>query len=77
MVDKISKKWPGVRITFGFMDCSVCKLPMEHTAPAIRAVKQPIDQLYTQIKTKALARLTIEKMEGVRQRMNGEAGADV
>lgn len=63
VVDKMAKKWPGVRITFGFMDCSVCKIPMDHTCPSIRQVKAPIDHLFGQIKTKALARLTIEKME--------------
>jgi E3 ubiquitin-protein ligase MYCBP2 len=63
VVDKLSKRWPGVRITFGFMDCSICKVPMEHPYPPIQAVKLPLDHLWTQVRAKALARLTIEKME--------------
>ena len=31
---KLGSKWPGARITFGFMDCPLCKSPMEHEAIA-------------------------------------------
>lgn len=36
---------------------------MDHASPLIQRVKKPLDDLFTQIKTKALARLSIEKME--------------
>jgi hypothetical protein len=63
VVDKISKRWPGVRITFGFLDCSLCKQPMSHPAPSIQTVRAPIDQLWKSIAEKSIARLSIEKME--------------
>lgn len=50
-------------LQFGFMDCSICKVQMDHPSPMIQRVKKPLDDLFTQIKTKALARLAIEKME--------------
>ena len=63
MLDKFAKRWPGVRITFGFADCSICKVPMDHPSGAVQALKKPIDDLRDQIRTKAVARLAIEKME--------------
>jgi len=63
VADKLGKRWPGVRITFGFAGCSVCKVPMDHPYPPIQQLKQPIDQLWSQVRAKALARLSIEKME--------------
>jgi len=63
VLDKLAKRWPGVRITFGFADCSICKVGMDHPSGAVQALKRPIDDLRDQIRTKAVARLSIEKME--------------
>jgi len=61
--EKLLKRWPGVRITFGFMECSVCKVSMDHPSPYIQEVRRPLDELCRNVKAKAIARLAIEKME--------------
>lgn len=61
--EKLLKRWPGVRITFAFGECSLCKVPMTHPSTQFRAIRTPIDELYRSICQKAMARLAIEKME--------------
>eukprot|EP00727_Mastigamoeba_balamuthi_P001102 m51a1_g1099 putative e3 ubiquitin-protein ligase (471) ;mRNA; f:97129-107985 len=52
---KVEAGWPGSRITFGFLDCPVCKRVMEHEALA--PVMKPFVELRKQVESKALARL--------------------
>ena len=61
VLSKVSRGWPGVRITFGFMQCPLCKVPMRH--PHIDAVVAPHAALLTALRAKAVARLAIEGME--------------
>jgi ribosomal protein S18 acetylase RimI-like enzyme len=62
VLEKLRKRWSGTRITFGFLDCSQCKAPMQHPSPPIQTLLQPILALRKEVSAKALARLTIENM---------------
>jgi hypothetical protein len=56
-----------VRITFGFLSCAACKAPMTSdsfpTSKRIRDLLKPIETLYADISTRALARLKVEGLE--------------
>jgi len=62
VLSKVEKKWPGVRITFGFLDCPICKGEMKH--PLLEPPKKPLMELREMLKSKGLARLKIEGMLG-------------
>lgn len=54
-------KWNGPRITFGFMDCPMCKTRMAHMA--LRDVLEPLKALEDVVHRKALMRLNYENLD--------------
>lgn len=54
----LEKRWIGPRITFGFRNCPICKQRMNHDS--LRKYLDPIDNLYDDVKKKALMRLEYE-----------------
>jgi len=58
---KIENSWSGSRITFGFLDCALCKARMEH--PALYEVLNPWLELFDQVQEKALQRLRMETLD--------------
>lgn len=60
VLQKITKKWPGSRITFGFLNCPLCKVVMEHSS--LEAQLAPLLQLRDDIRGKAQQRLAVEGM---------------
>eukprot|EP01117_Protostelium_nocturnum_P001993 TRINITY_DN12646_c0_g1_i1.p1 TRINITY_DN12646_c0_g1~~TRINITY_DN12646_c0_g1_i1.p1 ORF type:complete len:711 (+),score=248.84 TRINITY_DN12646_c0_g1_i1:261-2135(+) len=56
---KINKKWSGARITFGFLDCPLCKKPMDHES--LKDELKPMLDLQADITEKAMARLKMYK----------------
>ncbi|VVC32964.1 Zinc finger, RING-type,Zinc finger, RING/FYVE/PHD-type,APC10/DOC domain,Galactose-binding [Cinara cedri] len=52
------KKWVGPRITFGFQQCPICKVPIEHGR--LDDILIPIRELMADVKRKALMRLKYE-----------------
>eukprot|EP01117_Protostelium_nocturnum_P011289 TRINITY_DN4098_c1_g1_i4.p1 TRINITY_DN4098_c1_g1~~TRINITY_DN4098_c1_g1_i4.p1 ORF type:complete len:652 (-),score=236.82 TRINITY_DN4098_c1_g1_i4:52-2007(-) len=55
---KVSKGWSGARITFGFLDCPLCKKRMKH--PSLEASSKPMTDLLQTIIEKAMARLKLQ-----------------
>lgn len=63
---KVSNGWSGSRITFGYLECPLCKQLMRH--PALDPVLGPHLELFGVVKEKALQRLrllSLEKCEAV------------
>jgi len=52
---KIGSLWSTSRITFGFLQCALCKKPMSH--PLLEKDLEPIRNLYEEVKRKGLDRL--------------------
>jgi len=59
--DKLAKGWPGARITFGFLNCPLCKQVMQH--PSLAALMDPLLRLKSDVQAKASARLKPEGLE--------------
>lgn len=55
VLQKIRARWPASRITFGFLECPLCKRPMSH--PALADELAPCLAVRREVETKALARL--------------------
>lgn len=58
---KIAGGWPGMRITFGYLDCPLCKKRMRH--PSLDAAMVPHLERYEKIRDNALQRLKVDNME--------------
>ncbi len=54
----LEKKWTGPRITFGFRNCPICKTRINHAS--LKNLLHPIDNLFEDVKKKALMRLEYE-----------------
>uniref|UniRef100_A0A8C9U137 RCR-type E3 ubiquitin transferase n=1 Tax=Scleropages formosus TaxID=113540 RepID=A0A8C9U137_SCLFO len=54
----LENRWPGPRISFGFMSCPICKNNMNHSV--IQDLLEPIKELYDDVQRKALMRLEYE-----------------
>ncbi|KAL6054132.1 E3 ubiquitin-protein ligase highwire [Balamuthia mandrillaris] len=59
--NKIRNGWPGSRITFGFLDCALCKYQIKH--PALEEMLAVNKKLYKEVSKKALQRLQILGLE--------------
>lgn len=59
--DKISRGYPGTRITFGYLDCPLCKKQMKH-ASLQQHLKEPL-ALQTDLLKKSLIRLKIDGLD--------------
>lgn len=57
---KLNQKWPGARITFGFMNCPLCNQRIQHER--IQDTLKPLNKLYEEISKKAMLRLDFEKL---------------
>lgn len=57
---KIEGKWPGLRITFGYLDCPLCKVQMSQAL--LQPVLGPHLELFQKIRTNAINRLKIDGM---------------
>ncbi|XP_055618511.1 E3 ubiquitin-protein ligase highwire isoform X2 [Toxorhynchites rutilus septentrionalis] len=54
----LTRRWNGPRISFGFSQCPICKMDIQHKALA--DILEPIVALKTDVKRKALMRLDYE-----------------
>ncbi|CAC5382409.1 unnamed protein product [Mytilus coruscus] len=54
----LSKRWVGPRITFGFSLCPICKATIDH--PVLRDLLKPIQELFEDVRRKAMMRLEYE-----------------
>ena len=52
---KVESKWSGARITFGFLECPLCKVRME--AELLKPSLKPMLAIYEQVKDLAVKRL--------------------
>jgi len=68
---KISNGWSGARISFGFLDCALCKKQMSH--PALASDLKPLLQLYEQVKAKAIQRLQFLKLDKSKEITNAQS----
>jgi RCR-type E3 ubiquitin transferase len=58
---KITKKWTGARITFGFLNCPICtKLISQET---LKEVLSPYIELLEDVKSKSMMRLKYENLD--------------
>jgi len=57
----ISAKWNGMRITFGFRNCPLCRKTMRHKA--LEELNKPFDLLYEKVAKKSMMRLKYEKLQ--------------
>ncbi len=58
---KIQKKWPGARITFGFLNCPLCQTMIQHES--LNQILAPFLDLYEEVKKKSLLRLKYESLD--------------
>jgi len=58
---KIEKKWPGARMTFGFLNCPLCKVEISH--PVLDVLIKPLVRLKQVVQQKAVERLKAEGLE--------------
>jgi E3 ubiquitin-protein ligase MYCBP2 len=61
IVSNIQAKWAGVAITFGFLECPLCKAQISH--PALAALLKPFLELQADVKRKALDRFEHMKLK--------------
>lgn len=54
----LESRWVGPRITFGFSHCPICKCDIDHLV--LREFLRPIQQLFDDVRRKALMRLEYE-----------------
>jgi len=59
--NKIERKWPAARITFGFLSCPLCKQEIHHEA--VEEMSKKFYQLKDQIRTDSVERLKIEGLD--------------
>jgi hypothetical protein len=72
---KITKGWSGSRITFGYLECPLCKQLIRH--PALDSVLRPTLALFETIKEKALQRLhllSLDKCQAITSRSSSFYG---
>jgi len=62
---RIDKKWPGARITFGFLSCPLCKKQIAH--PMLKNELDPVLKLFEDVKTKAVQRLSYEGLQNAKE----------
>jgi len=60
ILNQIDKRWPGTRITFGFLECPLCKIQISH--PSLKQTLAPLLSLFASLKDKAMKRLQVENM---------------
>lgn len=61
VVGQLAGRWPGIRITFAFMDCPLCKRPVSHWA--LERELAPVRALRDDVAARALKRLAYESMD--------------
>ncbi|XP_050301011.1 E3 ubiquitin-protein ligase MYCBP2 isoform X2 [Anthonomus grandis grandis] len=59
----LMKRWAGPRITFSFSLCPICKVEIKH--PTLEELIQPIQELFKDVRRKALMRLEYEGLHTV------------
>jgi len=64
----VASKWTSSNITFGFMQCPVCKQQVSH--PSLDGVLKPMVELYNQVKERALQRLKYMNEENAKEIVN-------
>jgi hypothetical protein len=71
---KLGSKWPGARITFGFMDCPLCKRTIEHSS--LNDITEPLNKIKQLIFTKFHKRLQIENPLDIRDKISEQDKLD-
>lgn len=62
---KLKKRWPAARITFGFSECPLCKVSIEH--PALEEELKASRDLKAVVQQKALQRLEFEGLSKAKE----------
>lgn len=60
VAQKLEGRWPGLRITFGYLDCPLCKVQMSH--PLLKVLMEPHMVLFEKVRSNAVNRLKIDGM---------------
>eukprot|EP01083_Nonionella_stella_P080121 219972_1 len=68
VLHKIAGKWPSARITFGFLNCPLCKEEIHH--PALDAVTKEYYDLKREIERDGLERIKMEGLENDQRLMD-------
>lgn len=63
--NKLKKRWPAARITFGFSECPLCKQMIDH--PSLEEDMKPIRELKAGVQLKALQRLEFEGLSKAKE----------
>jgi len=71
LLKKIKKKWPAARITFGFLNCPLCKKQIKH--PQLDKYTRKYYNLFHQIQKDAIDRVKIEGLDND-QRLRDKSG---
>ena len=67
----LTLRWPKARITFGFMGCPLCKVPVDH--PSLEALTTPLVELHEKVRQMAKLRLSYEgKLSALELAAGGE-----
>lgn len=61
LASKVQRRWPSARITFGFLNCPLCKKELSH--PSLKTVLAPMLALKADVAQKAVNRLAFEGMD--------------
>ncbi|XXQ35895.1 RING-type domain-containing protein [Plasmodiophora brassicae] len=61
IVKKLEKKWPGSRISFGFLLCPLCKDPISH--PSLSRLLRPLIRTKKSVQDLAMQRLYLEGLQ--------------
>ena len=58
IIEQLQSKWSGNRITFNFLNCSLCRLPLNHWS--LIEILDPLKELKKQVELMAFKRIAIE-----------------
>jgi len=63
--NQLTKKWHTTNISFGFCECPLCSRWITH--PSVKEIMDPIQELYNDIKDKAMQRLKYQKLDNAKE----------
>ena len=58
---RLDARWPGARISFGYLNCPLCAQPVTH--PGLNRQLAPHRRLQEEVRAKAMERLVVEGMQ--------------
>lgn len=74
MLEKLGHKWPGARITFNFLMCSLCNEPLEPESTEIMSIMKPHKELEKEIRVWNIKRWERRWRVRARSELRGSCG---